>query len=64
MLFYNYGNPQTLVDGTHFDIYCFQQEQNEDIYSNGNGLKAPAASAYQYAGSGSVLIVSDPTLAL
>jgi len=55
MILYLYGNPQTLVDGTHFNVYCYPE-----LITGVNGFKAPVASSYQYAGSGPVLIVDDP----
>ena len=51
-------------DGTHVNVYCFQQTQSDEVDVSVNGFKAPVAAAYQYGGSGPVLIVSDPTLAL
>lgn len=59
MVLKNYGNPQTLVDGIHFDLFCFQEIGIEVINAGVNGFIAPVASNYQYGGSGPVMIVSD-----
>ena len=53
MFLVNYGTPQTLVDGYHFNVLC------EDITQPVNGFVAPVDSKYQYAGSGNVMIVAD-----
>jgi len=64
MVVKNYGNPQTLVDGFHFDVFCFLELGMEDISVPVNGFSAPVASNYQFGGSGNVMIVGDPTVAL
>src|ERR1035441_10612141 len=55
VILYVYGNPQTLVDGVHFNVDC-----DTGVATGVNGFKAPVSSNYQYAGSGPVLIVDDP----
>jgi hypothetical protein len=63
MFLKNYGNPQTLVDGYHFDFLCavelgltFNGFTNIGV----NGFVGPVASNYQYGGgSGPVMAVSD-----
>jgi hypothetical protein len=55
---YNYGVPKTLVDGYHWNAFgCGTGSVNV------NGFKGGVATAYQYSGVGSVLIISDPLLA-
>jgi hypothetical protein len=51
---YLYGSPKTLVDGYHWNDNCASAQTNV------NGFKGGVAPAYQYSGSGAVLIVSDP----
>ena len=64
MVLKNYGNRQTLVDGFHFDVFCFLELGIADISVPVNGFLAPVASNYQYSGSGNVMVVGDPTVAL
>src|ERR1700722_1890968 len=53
MFLKNYGNPQTLVDGFHFDIFCFLELGGPEFAQMSvNGFLAPVASNYQYGGSG------------
>jgi hypothetical protein len=67
MFLKNYGNPQTLVDGYHFDVLClvelgsFLTNGKTDTTSIGvNGFLGTVASGYQYGGgSGPVLFVGD-----
>ena len=60
MVLKNYGNPQTLVDGFHFDVFCFLELGIADISVPVNGFLAPVASNYQYSGSGNVMVVGVP----
>ena len=67
MFLKNYGNPQTLVDGFHFDPYCFLELgiPVTEITFGVNGFLGPIPSNYQYGGgSGPVMILSDSALAL
>ena len=66
MFLNNYGNPQVLVDGFHSDPYCAIELGIGYIPSFGvNGFVTTVASNYQYGGgSGNVMVVSDPAIAL
>ena len=64
MVLKNYGNPQTLVDGFHFDIFCLLELGAGDVSVSVNGFLGPIPSNYQYGGgTGNVMIVGDPTVA-
>src|ERR1700722_14318037 len=64
MFLKNYGNPQTLVDGFHFNIYCLADLGTPQYAESAvNGFLAPVASNYQYGGSGNVMVVGDPAVA-
>ena len=60
MFLKNYGSPQALVDGFHFDVICNVELGGGPANLPVNGFVTTVASNYQYGGgSGPVMLVGD-----